>query len=204
MALSTILYKKTPGSIGALTLDVTISVNHQFNSKVTQYSIETGGNVSDHIVNDPVVLNMVGFITNSPIKIVEGVLERVTSNRITIPNRVQSAFTLLTDMREVKETFTVVTGLKVYHLMFFKSLSFPRNNGTGDTLRFTAVLTRIIQATSRKVVVQNLDPGTTEAKEGTKDLAAEKVDKGAQTVTESTEEETTRVSILKQIVTGIF
>lgn len=178
MALSTLIYRKEPGKIGELTLDVTISENHNYSSDITQYPIEGGGNIADHIINKPVNLTVVGFITNSPVKIFGGILERLSSNRALIPNRVQSAFTLLTDMREIKETFTIVTGLKVYIGMFFKTLSFPRNQGTGDTLRFTATMTRLTTAVSKKIEVQNLDPGTTEAKGNTKDLGAEKVDQG--------------------------
>lgn len=182
MALSTIIYKKEPAEIGELVLDVAISESHQYRSEVTQFPIEAGGDIADHIINKPVELTVVGFITNSPVKIFGGVLENLASDRVAIPNRVQSAFTLLSDMRDLKKTFTVVTGLKVYLGMFFKSLSFPRDRATGDTLRFTAVLTKITTAASRTVVRQNLDPGTTEAKENTKDLGAEKVDRGGKPV----------------------
>ena len=202
MALSTLIYKKEPGKIGTLELDVTISENHEYGSMVTEFPVEKGGNVSDHIINNPVILNMNGFITNSPVRIFGGIVDNLTSQRVPIPNRVQSAFTLLTDMRDIKELFTVVTGLKVYRNMFFKSLVFPRNSGTGDTLRFTAILTRVTKAASKKIERQNLDPGTTEAKKNTKDLGAEKVDRGGQTTTQSTEEQTRRVSILKSLISG--
>lgn len=204
MPLSTILYKKTPSELGTLTLDVVISENHQFDSKVTQYPIESGGEVADHIINDPVILSMTGIITNSPIKIFGGILSNLASGQPAIPNRVGAAFTLLTDMREIKERFVVVTGLKVYNFMFFKSLSFPRDGNTGDALRIVAVLTRISKAASKKVEVQNLDPGTTDAKKNTKDLGAEKVDQGGKTVTDSTTEETARVSTLKRAATAVF
>ena len=184
MALATLIYKGKPGKIGELTLDVTISENHSFTSQVTQFPIEAGAEISDHIINKPVDLSVVGFITNSPVQVFGGILENLITSQVAIPNRVQSAFTLLTDMREIKETFTVVTGLKVYRNMFFKNLTFPRNGRSGDAVQFSASLTRLITAQSRKIVLQNLDPGTTEAKENTKDLAAEKVDRGGQTVQE--------------------
>lgn len=203
MALATLIYRKEPGKIGELELDLTISENHEFNTKVTDYPIEKGGNVSDHIINDPVRLSVVGFVTNTPIK----VFGREESFREFglkfIANRVQESFTLLTDMREVKEPFTVVTGLKVYRNMFFKSLIFPRNRGTGDTLRFTALLKRLRKAATKKIERQNLDPGTTVAKENTKDLAAEKIDRGTQTTTTATtEKDPELISIIDGLIFG--
>lgn len=200
MALTNILYKKKPNEIGSIVLDATISENHDFSSLVTKYPIEKGADISDNIINNPVKLTMTGFITNSPVNIFGDFVDRATQGQKLLPNRVGAAFTELTDLREIKEPFTVVSGLKTYQSMVFESLVFPRDRSTGDTLRFTAVLTRLRKAESRKIERQNLDPGTTEAKENTKDLAAEKVDKGAQTTTEA---ETQRVSILKRAVSGI-
>ena len=88
MALSTLIYKKEPGKIGTLELDVTISENHEYGSMVTEFPVEKGGNVSDHIINNPVILNMNGFITNSPVRIFGGIVDNLTSQRVPIPNRV--------------------------------------------------------------------------------------------------------------------
>lgn len=203
MALTSLIYRREPGKIGELELDVTVAENHTFNSLVTKFSIESGGKVSDHIINEPVRLTMTGFITNSPIKLIgRGETLREFGLKV-ISNNVQNAFILLTDLREIKEPFTVVTGLKVYRSMVFENINIPRDRTTGETLRFTAVLTRISKAKTKKIELQNLAQDETGVKENVKNLSAEEVDKGAQVTTEATEEETQRVSILKGIVKGV-
>lgn len=196
MALTTLLFKKRPGKIGALELDVTITENHAFNTTVTKFPIEKGADITDHIINDPVKLSMIGFITNSPVRIFGGVPQNLEAGLKAIPNRVQNAFSQLLALRDSKKLFTVVTGLEVYKDMFFESLVFPRDRTTGEALRFTSTLTSLAKAESEIIESKNLDQGSTSAKENVKDLAPEKVDKGADTTSTPTPEQGKRASLL--------
>jgi len=199
MALTTLLFKKEPGKIDKLELDVTIAENHAFNTTVTKFPIEKGANISDHIINDPVRLSMIGFITNSPVRIFGGVPQNLRAGLKAIPNRAQNALFQLLALRDAKKLFTVVTGLKVYQDMFFESLVFPRDRTTGEALRFTSTLTSLSKAESAIIEAQNLDQGSTTAKENVKDLAPEKVDKGAATTSTPSPEQAQRSSFLYKI-----
>ena len=47
-----------------VTFDTTISEDHKFTSRVTFFPIESGTIVSDHIINQPDVVTISGFVTD--------------------------------------------------------------------------------------------------------------------------------------------
>jgi len=65
--ISLILNKKAPGKIGVLELDATIHESHEYTNTITEFPVEKGFNISDHIIRIPEKLTMEGFITNTPI-----------------------------------------------------------------------------------------------------------------------------------------
>lgn len=80
--ISLLARKKTTGKIDQLTLDATINVNYTFTNEITQYPVEDGGTVTDHIKQQPLSLTITGFITNNPIKFIgENVADLITDIR---------------------------------------------------------------------------------------------------------------------------
>lgn len=158
MSLS-ILAKSTPklkfipkDSAIEIPLDASISESHSFNSRVSQFPIEDGSSISDNIVNDPTGLDLNGFVTNTPVVIFTQNISNIIDNT-TGGDRVKTAFEALLFLRESKEVFTIVTGLKVYENMVFTSLTFPRDKTTGTTnLRFNAKVINIKFVSSRTIV----------------------------------------------------
>ena len=158
MALS-ILAKSTPklqfipkDSAIEIPLDASISESHSFNSRVSQFPIEDGSSISDNIVNDPIGLDITGFVTNTPVILFTQNISNIIDNT-SGGDRVKTAFEALLSLRESKETFTIVTGLKTYENMVFTSLTFPRDKTTGTTnLRFNAKVINIKFVASRTVV----------------------------------------------------
>lgn len=65
--VTVILNKKSPGKIGILELDATIHESHEYTNTVTEFPVEKGFRISDHIIRQPEKLVMEGFVTNSPI-----------------------------------------------------------------------------------------------------------------------------------------
>lgn len=125
MVLATLFGKKyAKGRVGLVELDVTISENHTFNSRATNFPIETGGQITDHIINDPDVLELVGLVSDTPLNI------------FSFFTRSIDAFNRLVEIHERREPITVVTGLKVYQNMVMTTLDVPRNMETGQSLTF--------------------------------------------------------------------
>ena len=155
MALS-ILAKATPklefipkDSAIEISLDASISEGHAFNSRVSQFPVEDGSVVADNIINDPTTLDITGFITNTPVTIFLQNAANLVDDT-SGGDRVKTAFDALLALRESKEPFTIVTGLKTYENMVFTSLNIPRDKSTGSTnLRFNAKVVNIEFVTSR-------------------------------------------------------
>ena len=132
MALATLFGRKyDKGRVGVVELDVTISENHTFNSRATQFPVETGGDVTDHIINDPDILTLEGIVSDTPL------------NMFSFFTRSIDAFNRLVDLHERRIPVTVVTGLKVYQNMVMTTLDVPRTIETGQSLTFNITLQNI-------------------------------------------------------------
>ena len=132
MVLATLFGRRyNQGKIGLVELDVTMIENHTFNSRATNFPVETGGDVTDHIINDPDILTLEGIVSDTPL----GMFSFFT--------RSIAAFNRLVDMHEKREPVTVVTGLKVYENMVMTLLDVPRDINTGQSLRFNLTFKKI-------------------------------------------------------------
>lgn len=128
--------KYSRASVGAVFLDVTINEEHSYTSKATQFPIENGEFISDHVIKDPITLSLSGIVSDSPLSI------------LALFNRSQDAFTRLVRIYDLKEKITVVTGLKIYENMIMTALKIPRNLETGESLNFNMEFQQIITDTT--------------------------------------------------------
>lgn len=122
-------YKKT--KIDTIELDALISEDHKYSSKVTDYPVEDGTIISDHIVNEPVKLMIQGIVSDTPINIFAQF------------NRSIDAFNELVRIHNERLVVTVVSGIKTYQNMAITSLDVPRNLKTGQSLTFNIELQQI-------------------------------------------------------------
>lgn len=129
--------------VGTIDLDVTITEQHRYNSRVTNYPVEDGTIVSDHIINEPDTLTLQALVSDSPLNI------------LALPNRSVDVFNRLVDIQQRRELVTVVTGLKIYDSMAITSLDVPRNLETGQSLTFTIELQKVTLDTSVRVQLNN-------------------------------------------------
>lgn len=117
--------------IGSVFLDATISEDHSYNSRVTSYPVETGGIISDHIINEPETLTITGIVSDTPLNILSSF------------NRSVDAFNRLVRVHDLRERITVITGIKIYTNMVMTSLQVPRNVSTGQSLTFVIELQKV-------------------------------------------------------------
>ena len=133
MVLSLLFGKKyQKGKIGSVELDVTMREDHRYSSRVTNYPVEEGSTLSDHIINEPAEITLEGIVTDSPLSI------------LSFFNRSVDAFNQFVEIHEKRELVTVVTGLKIYPNMAITSLNVPRDLRTGQSLKFTIELQNVI------------------------------------------------------------
>lgn len=184
--MTTLLFEpKRKGKIGTLELDVVLEEQHDYDSEVTQYPIESGESISDHINLNPVRLTMRGFITQTPVQFLD-------TNTILGNDLVQTAFDKLVEIRDNKDVIDVVSGLKVYSDMIINRLSIPRDVRTGQSLQFTAGFTQIKKTASigetGEIPITNLSTD-----ERIQDIAPSNVNTGMQGLIDATPEMRDRI-----------
>lgn len=153
MALSLLFNRQVEESIAGVNLDTTIRERHNFSSRVTSFPVETGGNVSDNIQNDPVILQIEPIISDNPIQLVtlgSDLIDNISGQA----SRSRTAAEELIRILDEKQIFTVVTGLRVYENMAFSELQFNYDEDTGKSIRFTASFVQLEFVESRTVDIE--------------------------------------------------
>lgn len=118
------------GTITSLDLDVMQDEVHEWKNDVTQFPVETGSQITDHIQPLPDFISVTGIISNSAIGV--DALKKQQSGE----DRCQTAFDLLRKFHEDGTLLTVYTRYKVYTDMALKSCNIPRDSGIGDSIKF--------------------------------------------------------------------
>jgi len=135
---------KSPATSDVLVLDAILSEEHSLENKITEFPLETGANLNDHIVNSPRRFTLQGLITNTPLR----------GGKAPPGNYAEVAFQALEKLHTDRQLLTVVTRMKRYEGMAIEKLSIPRNPSTGEALEFTANLLEVKQVTSKTVIFQ--------------------------------------------------
>jgi hypothetical protein len=109
--------------LGIITFDLELSEGHNFTNTVTQYNVEDGADISDHIQNNLESGDVSGFITN--FSIYDGVI---------FENKSQLAFDTLRDLWKSKELVDIYTVLRVYEGVAITNISVNRDENSGESL----------------------------------------------------------------------
>lgn len=145
MALSLLFGKKyAQTSVAGIVLDAVLEEDHIYNASVSTYPIENNETISDHIINEPVNLQITGVVSDTPISFLSPF------------NRSINAFDALVDVYNRKERISVVTGIKVYTDMVITTLQVPRNAQSGQSLSFNISLQKVLlDASTRYTLLTN-------------------------------------------------
>lgn len=162
--MSIALIKTKLQGVQVIELDTATQLTYQYPSKVTQFPIETGESISDHVINENFMLSIEGLISDSDI--------RITDNS---GSRARNAFEALLALRESKQPFTVVTGLKSYDNLLFTEFDISLNSESGDALPIRLTLAQVHIVSSQSVFLPA--PNTSG---DTQDRAANQANQGDQ------------------------
>lgn len=133
-------------TIDGYVIDGAASEEEALEAEATEYPVESGATITDHVTNSPVTLALEFVVSDTPI----GAAAASRAAGV-VPS--SEARQVLTALRDSRRPFTVVTGVRSYESMVFTSLSFPRDGKTGAALRGTASLKRIELVDVRRVSV---------------------------------------------------
>ena len=144
MVLSLLFGRKyAQTTIGNISLDATLSEDHSLTAKATQFPLENGSFVSDHVEVAPIRLSIRGVISDTPLNVLSDF------------NRSIDNFNRLTRLFETKAVLSVITGIRVYQNMVMTSLNVPRDVETGQSLTFEIDLQEMRFVSQNLVYFQN-------------------------------------------------
>lgn len=138
----------SPFKMGTITFDAVLQETHTMPSTVTKYPVESGAKISDNIILDPNTLTFTGLSTDYPFSFLgigEGIPILETSKSIEL-------FNVLVALRDTRQIFDVVTGLRSYNNMAIETISVPRTEPIA-ALNFNITLTQILKASAQVVKI---------------------------------------------------
>ena len=125
MTISTTLFFKNNRiyGVGAITFDLILSEGHNLNNDITQYNVEDGSIISDHIRNQLESGVVSGLITNFSINDVA-----------LLGNKAQIAFDQIVQLWRDRTLVDIYTVYKVYEQVAITSISINRDESSGESL----------------------------------------------------------------------
>lgn len=204
---------KGQGTVFAI--DCSTKETHGKESKPTEFPVEDGTSISDHMIVKPQTLQLEGIISDTPLKdlnqLLTPSLDNVLSNSglskltaglalySTIQSKLSSgskpaspsvqAYAQLLSLHDNKTAFDVLTTLTRYEGMRISKISVPRDSGTGRSLMFTLDLVKLILVSPKTVNIQvfaNGDLSAAEREEGKQDGQSKALQKYQQGVADGT------------------
>ena len=175
-----------------LQIDIVSSEVIELPSETTDNPIESGSEVTDHIINKPVLLRMVCQIGGSTL--------------LNFTDRKLEGYEALKKLRDDKQPVTVVSGLETFSNMLINNISIDRNLQNASVLQFQIEFKQAKIVSSQRVDVSNNVSATKEP--ATKDRATSTQNKGkvqakSDTATTSTTSGTTPTEKASSMVSKI-
>ena len=157
--LETVFNISRKGQIEALRIDAVITETHHRQSEVTEYPVEDGVAISDHVKLNPISIDMNCFISDAPanyfgIRDLSDIAEDVINTafprrgqRGEVPNAESrspiDAWNYLTTVWLNRYPITVISSLQIYRNMILTKLTAPKSVATGKSLEFQASLKEV-------------------------------------------------------------
>lgn len=138
--------------IDGYAIDIATSEEHDLEAEVTEFPIEGGGSVTDHVRIKPPSVTIKGIISDTPIGAVADL--RGSNMKPSEEGRV-----VLEAIFAAKEQIELETTLKTYKDMIMESLSFSENGESGEALNFTASFRQVVIETNKRVIIRAIPIG---------------------------------------------
>jgi len=146
--------------------DATLSEAHSHTAKATEFPVETGATISDHVVQMPDAVKLEGVVSNTPLP------SNVQRDRDMFEQearagayaeRGEDAYRALLEAKEAGTLLTVETDLRSYADLVVESVEPAKE---GDGLRLTIALKKITTSTTKTVPVPKIEKAAPKVKKG--------------------------------------
>lgn len=172
------LFARTDYAYGIddVAFDMILDEDHSKTAKVTEYAIEDGTPVSDHIELQPRELKFTALVSNFSIG-----AQAVSPGY----NRAAETWTALKLLMDDKRLVTITTVLERYADMAITSVSAPREGKTGDAIEFSVTAREVRVVKLRATTITGVVRPRTDAQK----QASTKVDSGRKATEQAKKEE---------------
>jgi len=130
--------------IGSIAIDVFEVETYSRSSKMTQYPIEDGSEISDHSINEPRELDIKAFVGVASV-----------FNPFDSTARWLQAYDLINQLIDTKQLVTVVMGLDLFDDMHIESFEVERDATTSQGLPFNIRFKQAVFVTSQMTTIPN-------------------------------------------------
>lgn len=138
--------------IAGYPLDLALTEEHDFESEVTEYPVESGADVSDNIRNKPLEITLEGIVSDTPIGAIALDATRRAESGTPLPSL--DAYTRILAIRDARELVTIETSLGKFERMALTRLAVPRDRTTGKALKFTVSFRQVNVVQNRRTTVR--------------------------------------------------
>lgn len=137
-----------------IVFDATTEVTAEYPSKVTQYPVEDGATISDHVINENPKFSVSGIFSDYSASL----------NPEKGSTLVSEVYQRLFAMRDKREVVSLLTSLDQYTDLIVTNISTPKKTGQGDALYVDLTFEKIRKVkTGRTVVVKTGSPAAIKA-----------------------------------------
>jgi len=163
-----------------LELEATVTESHRRQAEVTKHPVETGANLTDHVLVGPQEIDIIGVVSNTPIK------QRETDPDLpSVPGgdplrRAESAFEALGNVQNTGTLCRITTTLVTYSNMFLAVLNVVRDaqkanvaelQMTWTEVRFAETLVVALPLAKKKLGKQGTKDATDKQKQQAESVA---------------------------------
>lgn len=148
-------------SIGALPLDALLNEKTSLNSRATEYAVEDGPPVTDHVVQESELLALDGWVTAAEVALLGGLAIGGLRNLVGGTglgglsagggrSKLISSKEALRKIHADRLPITIVTGLDVYVDFVMETCDIGRSSEAGDRFEISATFKQIRKVTLRQ------------------------------------------------------
>jgi hypothetical protein len=146
--------------IDSIYVDGIFNEEHVYRNEITNYPVENGSIINDHVISQPVTLSMQCSFNLSPIyngDTLGGSGYSQSRENLTKLLDIAGYTFVVGNVQKTKtpQIIDVVTGLKSYDSMIISEIIFNDNNETIDTINFTIKLTQLKVVNEKFETVNN-------------------------------------------------
>lgn len=138
------LYDGTQDVVTEIPLDARVSSSYRFQSEVTEFPVESGATITDHVHLRPDEIQLEGMVSDTPVNQMPTFLGLRGDEEQTAGLRTQTAFDALFICWRDRVPLTVVTEYMIFDDMVVSSFEVPKDPDRGEAIWFSMTLRKII------------------------------------------------------------